>query len=402
MIINGNSLEVLQSMKSDSIDMCLTSPPYLGLRDYGVEGQLGLEPTPELYIEHMTEVFREVKRVLKDEGTLWLNIGDTYNSRISGNPSSTGITKEQSLTPRDEIDLPSKCLCMIPERLAWSLIEDGWILRNKICWYKPNGMPSPVKDRFGNKWEYVFLFSKNNKTLLWQHKKTGEWVHKQPPGTQGSEGIDWEWKEDKKVSLWYGFTYYFDLDAVKNPVAVSTIGRGKVDFGGAKGREYQPDKNDPNYNGVNPGDVFQIPSATRTMGAILGVQGAVKVPGGKGWTGHPEGGGNACQKDSRWCPPEGPNPGDFWQIPTQPFPEAHFAVFPERLCEKPIKAGCPEGGIVLDPFCGAGTVGVVAKEQGKQFIGIDIKYEYCKMAKRRIAQVSYQLNFEELIHEPAY
>jgi len=153
---------------------------------------------------------------------------------------------------------------------------------------------------------------------------------------------------------------------------------------------------------VNPGDVFQIPSATRTMGAILGVQGAVKVPGGKGWTGHPEGGGNACQKDSRWCPPEGPNPGDFWQIPTQPFPEAHFAVFPERLCEKPIKAGCPEGGIVLDPFCGAGTVGVVAKEQGKQFIGIDIKYEYCKMAKRRIAQVSYQLNFEELIHEPAY
>ena len=104
----------------------------------------------------------------------------------------------------------------------------------------------------------------------------------------------------------------------------------------------------------------------------------------------PKAGGAACQKDPRWCPPDGKNPGDFWEIPTQPFPEAHFAVFPERLCQKPIKAGCPKGGIILDPFCGAGTVGAVAKILGRKFIGIDIKKEYCEMAEKRIAKVGYQ------------
>ena len=373
MIINGNSLEVLQSMKSDSIDMCLTSPPYLGLRDYGVEGQFGLEPTPELYIEHMTEVFHEVRRVLRDGGTLWLNIGDTYSANRG---YQVADNKWKDVGNHMSMSVPNgmqpKCLCMIPERLAWSLIEDGWILRNKIIWYKPNAMPSSVRDRFSNKWEYLFLFSKQQK-------------------------------------------YYFDLDSIKEPAQDwgernrdngkfrdnpkysygDTALRGKPKQGGVGKRGYTGFNE--RYNPVltkNPGDVFQIPSETRTMGAILGVQGAVKVPGGKGWTGHPEGGGNACQKDPRWCPPEGPNPGDFWQIPTQPFPEAHFAVFPEKLCDKPIKAGCPKDGIVLDPFCGAGTVGVVAKEQGKRFIGIDIKYEYCQMAKRRIAQFGYQPNLQ--------
>ena len=312
---------------------------------------------------------------------------------------------------------------MIPERLAWSLIQDGWILRNKICWHKPNGMPSSVKDRFTNKWEYIFLFSKSRK-------------------------------------------YYFDLDAVreehKHPELVS-----KTYGGWAKSTDWNHNRSGTqglHPLGKNPGDVFTIPSETRTLGAITGVKGAVKVPGGKGWTGHPPGGEHALRKDPRWCPPEGKNPGDFWSINTQPFPQAHFAVFPEKLCEKPIKAGCPEQvcvecgkarerivekpdmskrprrsqeaktatdnhlgfkdrsagqkyqewrnqnpdktigwtscdcnagftqGTVLDPFCGAGTAGVVAKKLQRKFIGIDIKSEYTEMSEKRIKNTHAQLD----------
>jgi len=172
MIIQGDCLQVIRSFKPESIDMCLTSPPYWGLRDYGTEqifggdadcehpwgmisnksyyecsqchawkGQLGLEPTPEMYIEHMTEIFSEVKRVLKAEGSLWLNMGDTYSGSGKGSgddkpdPKFKGGGRERTLKADKDNSLPSKCLCMIPERLAWSLIQDGWILRNKIVWY---------------------------------------------------------------------------------------------------------------------------------------------------------------------------------------------------------------------------------------------------------------------------
>jgi len=341
MVINGDCLEILRAFRSGSIDMCLTSPPYWGLRDYGTgPDQLGLEPTPELYIEHMTEVFGEVKRVLKPMGTLWLNIGDTYSSspgyHSQGNLGNKNGLSSMSGKKRD-LPMAQKCLCMIPERLAWSLIQDGWILRNKIIWYKPNGMPSSVKDRFSNKWEYVYLFSKERK-------------------------------------------YYFDLDAVREPHITESNFRNQREekYGTARlsplGKGYR-EWNGP--LGKNPGDSWSIPAETRPK-AKLGNPSRI------------EGGGARYQRDPRWTPPDGPNPGDYWSIPTSPFPEAHFAVFPEKLCEKPIKAGCPEGGVVFDPFCGAGTTGVVAKQLGRKFIGIDIKFDYCKMAKRRITQVGYQ------------
>jgi len=393
MIYQGDCLNILRTFDPNSIDMCLTSPPYWGLRDYGVEqvfggdvdcehewnscgkssqrlrdpkavfeeclhpslgniclkcgawkGQLGLEPTPELYIEHMTAVFSEVKRALKDEGTLWLNMGDTY----SGNPSweSENLGNKDGLkTMRGrerKLPLPQKCLCMIPERLAWSLIQDGWILRNKCVWFKPNGMPSSVKDRFSNKWEYLFMFSKNNRTLLWQHKETKEWTKTEPLGTKGEEGIDWEWKEDKKVSLWHGFTYYFDLDAVREP--------------------------------------FNYPERTYNSETKHHSTYQLKENGNKTTGGLHDG------REQYGNPELGKNPGDVFEIPTQPFPEAHFAVFPEKLCDKPIKAGCPEGGIVLDPFCGSGTALYVAKEMGRRYIGIEINPEYIKLAEKRLAQ----------------
>ena len=364
-IIQDDCIEVMKEMPDNSIDMCLTSPPYWGLRDYGVEqifggdkdckhewknkikgkklrgtdtgyrkeiypeihlpdsnicskcgawkGQLGLEPTPEMYIEHMTMIFHEVKRVLKKEGTLWLNIGDTYSasSTHASNSGATyydGISKSygkdsgrdvRSEHKRFQDGLPQKCLCMIPERLAWSLIQDGWILRNKIIWHKPNPMPSSVKDRFSNTWEYVYMFSQSKK-------------------------------------------YYFDLDAVREKHAESSIFRAMYPVGA-----FSPDTKDSHVK----------LSTKKNTDTVM-----VKIN------------------------PLGKNPGDVFEISTQPFPEAHSAVFPEKLCEKPIKAGSPKNGIVLDPFCGAGTACLVAKQLGRYYIGIDISGKYCEMARKRIGE----------------
>ncbi len=300
-IICGDCLEVIKEMPDESVDMAITSPPYWGLRDYGTgPDQLGLEPTPELYIEHMTEIFSEVKRVLKKEGTLWLNIGDTYggsggdHKEWHKNDAGFQGNLMRGCQPKK---LMPKCLCMIPERLTWSLIQNGWILRNKIIWFKPNAMPSSVTDRFSNRWEYIFLFSKSQR-------------------------------------------YFFDLDGVREPHKESSIQRDKQGY-----------KSSP-------------------------MKGRYTMPGEK----------REGTSDQEFNNPLGKNPGDVFEINTQPFPEAHFAVFPEKLCEKPIKAGCPEGGIVLDPFCGAGTALYVAKQLRRIFIGIDIKQEYCDMCEERLAQ----------------
>jgi site-specific DNA-methyltransferase (cytosine-N4-specific) len=287
----------MQDFPNESIDMCLTSPPYWGLRDYGHGGQYGLEKTPEEYIDKMISVFHEVKRVLKKEGTLWLNIGDTYFSKTDASspfPSRPAQKDKYVMGDYRFSGMKEKCLCMIPERLAWSLIQDGWILRNKIVWYKPNGMPSSVTDRFSNKWEYIFLFSKSQK-------------------------------------------YYFDLDAVRE-ATISPPGTSSSDKGFVS-------------------NVTEHSSLRRLN-----------------------------QDTVRQWHPLGKNPGDVFKIPTQPFPEAHFAVFPPKLCEKPIKAGCPEGGIVLDPFCGAGTTLYMAQEMKRNYIGIDINQEFIKMSDKRTAQ----------------
>jgi len=201
---------------------------------------------------------------------------------------------------------------MIPERLSWSLIQNGWILRNKNIWYKPNGMPSSVKDRFSNKWEYVFMFSKSKK-------------------------------------------YYFDLDAVLEPYT-SPIDR----WGGEQVKEYKG-----KFDGYGQDSESYGSPRARTQ--------------------RPQ--GSSLERERNLRPnPDGKNPGDVFEINTQPFPEAHFAVFPEKLCEKPIKAGCPENGILLDPFCGAGTALYVAKEMRRRYVGIDVKREYVEMAEKRLAQ----------------
>jgi len=370
-IYQGDALSILQTFPDNSIDMCMTSPPYWGLRDYGVEqifggdknckhewieedvpmnfggqpgvgvkrqapyykdgwgkrgyclkcrawkGQLGLEPTPEMYIEHMTEIFHEVKRVLKKEGTLWVVIGDTYwgGGNAQGHTENTVQFGTVKTLEHGAVSKPvargtqfqSKCLCMIPECLAWAMIQDGWILRNKNIWYKHNGMPSSVRDRFSNKYEFVYMFSQAQK-------------------------------------------YYFDLDAVREAHITQ---ENRLD-GIVRNREW-------GYNSK--------------LNKIRGH----KIKGESGISQGPQFHG----KDINYSL-AGKNPGDVFEINTQPFPEAHFAVYPVKLCEKPIKAGCPKGGIVADPFSGAGTTCYTAAKLGRDFIGIEISEKYKAMSEDRI------------------
>jgi DNA modification methylase len=304
------------------------------LRDYGVEGQLGLESTPEEYVTKMVEVFREVKRVLKPEGTLWLNLGDSYASVHTGGHKSAkatvGSNKEgiqeirQSKAQPETYGLKQKDLVGIPWRVAFALQADGWYLRQDIIWHKPNCMPESVKDRCTKAHEYIFLLSKSPK-------------------------------------------YYYDAEAIAEPVAQSTIDRLAQDIDSQVGSDRVPGKT----NG--------------TMKA--------KPPryGGNKYTANPEifnrtKSGNAYDFRPRR------NKRSVWRVSTTPFKEAHFATFPEKLIEPCILAGCPVGGIVLDPFMGAGTTAVVAWKHNRNYIGFEINPDYVAIAEKRLAGTVKQVS----------
>ena len=441
-IVYGDALEILKRVPPEFVDMAMTSPPYWGLRNYGKEtckiwdenpgcrhewtpqglylqhenrnflkgsqenvigkketawirkynkiqgafchkcgawyGQLGLEPLPDMYVKHLLQIFRGLKRILKPTGSFYLNMGDTYaGSRCGSHDYRAGKYKNftgkeqyenkyEKPSPQASAQIQRKSLCMVPERVALAMVSDRWILRNKIVWHKPNPMPSSVKDRLSNTWEYLFHFVKGQK-------------------------------------------YYYNLDAIREPHKTASLGRTK-----------------------------------------------------RKWDGHREPGASWQGMDiSKMCHQSGKNPGDVFKIATKAFPEAHFAVYPEELCEMPIKAACPEyicekcgqpkrqvlktkpnpnafnirvrdvkegrikfedrkasetevkqyqekkyrsrprevviaegckcnsgfkPGIVLDPFCGAGTTCLAAKKLGKRFIGIDIRGAYCRMARKRLAK----------------
>lgn len=274
-IINADVLDGLAQLDDGSVQTCVTSPPYWGLRDYGVEGQIGLEKTPEEYVERMVGVFREVRRVLKDDGTLWLNLGDIY-----GGPSGT----------------QSKQLQGIPWRVAFALQADGWYLRQDIIWHKPNPMPESVRDRCTKAHEYIFLLSKQAR-------------------------------------------YYYDQDACREKTGneISEEEYAKLD-GRRHFHEHDLTQGMMQYN-------TEFKSATHPLGR---------------------------------------NKRSVWTVPPQSYSEAHFATFPPKLIEPCILAGCPVDGIVLDPFCGSGTTGMVALRHGRRFIGIELNAEYVDMAHRRI------------------
>lgn len=338
-IYQGDSLLVLKTFEDNSIDCCVTSPPYYALRDYGVDGQIGLEETPEKYIERLTEVFMEVHRVLKPNGTLWLNIGDSYwgggwrGSEL--NEHSGEIQKGSKGTHCGEA-MPSckgnkggykpKDLIGIPWMLAFSLRNAGWYLRQDIIWHKPNPMPESVTDRCTKSHEYIFLLSKSQK-------------------------------------------YYFDHEAIQEPC----IDQNRTNFqSGSRSNGINKDRNDNDLgersknwrpktkNCQYDGQVLNSMHIRREMGLTDYVY-TVR------------------------------NKRDVWSINVKPCKEAHFATYPEELVATCILAGCPKDGIVLDPFMGSGTTGIVANKLGRHFVGIELNPEYVEMAERRIGLEEQQL-----------
>lgn len=316
----------LKQLDAGSVNCCVTSPPYYGLRDYGVDGQIGLEPTPEEYISRLVGVFHEVWRVLRDDGTLWVNIGDSYagsNMGAANYPDKAGekqTTNKGSMSATGRTGLrfdgmKPKDLMGIPWMLAFALREDGWYLRQDIIWEKPNPMPESVRDRCTKSHEYIFLLSKS--------------PH-----------------------------YYFDAEAIAEPVAESTVER----------------------LGQN------VDAQTGTSRAVGKTNGPMKACapryGGKKYTEDPESfyrtkSGNAYEYRPKR------NKRDVWKVSTRPFKEAHFATFPPQLIKPCILAGCPEGGIVVDPFMGSGTTLVMANKLDRNCIGFDLKPDYCDMGNRR-------------------
>ncbi|MGM3309310.1 DNA-methyltransferase [Anabaena sp. WFMT] len=273
-IINGEALDSLKKLPDSLVQTVITSPPYYGQRDYCSEKQIGTEESPDEYINRLLEIFDEIKRVLKEDGTLWINLGDKY---IDGS------------------------LAGLPWKLALALKERGWILRSDIIWYKPNAMPSSVKNRPTTDHEYMFLFAKSAK-------------------------------------------YYYDADAIREPHVT-----------------------------------FSENSKMRGGRNHLGKKGGTPEQG--------KNSGNSNLHNGRWDQafhPKGRNKRTVWEVPLSKFRDAHFAVFPEQLIEPCILAGSSEGGIVLDPFFGAGTVGLVSMKKGRRFMGIELNEDYCKIASRRI------------------
>lgn len=318
-ILQGDALAVLKTLPSESVNCAITSPPYWGLRDYGADGQLGLEKTPEEYVANMVKVFREVKRVLKKEGTFWLNLGDSYYANRSENGQSYDDNEVQRKRSggRDHPYLKPKDIVGIPWRVAFALQADGWYLRQDIIWAKPNPMPESVTDRCTKSHEYVFLLTKNSK-------------------------------------------YYFDNEAIKE----------RAIYGGTEERKER-----------------QNDEAKRQPTALMnGIRKRDKRAGeGRIAYGGKRNGEEGQGQESFVSIPEMRNKRSVWTVTTKPFKEAHFATFPEALIEPMILAGCPKGGLVLDPFMGAGTTGLVAKKLDRNYLGIELNPAYIKIAEDRLA-----------------
>lgn len=326
MIIQGDALSVLKTLKDESVNCCVTSPPYYNLRDYGVDGQIGLEETPEEYIQNLVEVFREVRRVLKKDGTLWVNIADSYAGSGKGRSkdgrrkagydlqNTSAGTINGTLVRTPGCGCKPKDLLGIPWMLAFALRADGWYLRQDIIWHKPNTMPESVKDRCTKSHEYIFLFSKTRR-------------------------------------------YYFDYEAIKEPC----VGFDKSSPRGSKGtfRE-NAGRRKGNSRTFRGGGVYtNNQSFNNSANVRRETHGNVPNESGKR------------------------NRRSVWIVATSGYKDAHFATFPPKLIAPCVLAGCPAGGVVLDPFAGSGTTGMVASEHGRDFVLIELNEEYVKLCEER-------------------
>lgn len=336
-LIVADALAGLAGLEPESVQCCVTSPPYWGLRDYGVAGQIGLEATPAEYVARMVEVFEAVRRVLRSDGTLWLNLGDCYatGAGLVGDHPGGGEQGErwkgrgqvvQTKNPRANIPLgpmtqpnrmpqaglKPKDLAGIPWRVAFALQAAGWWLRSDIVWSKPNPMPESVTDRPTRAHEYLFLLSRSGR-------------------------------------------YYYDAEAAREPA----IG-GVSDFVGGWGAGDEP----------------------RTAVGFMGANGKAERPENEAKRQEL----SAAAKARATSDNPTRNARTVWEIATAPYPEAHFATFPPELPRRCILAGSRRGDTVLDPFAGAGTTGLVADQLGRDFIGVELNPAYAVLAERRIRE----------------
>jgi DNA modification methylase len=318
-ILRGDVRKVLPTLPSDYFDCIVTSPPYWSLRDYGHPDQIGMEPTMQEFVDTMVEIGKELRRVLKPEGTMWFNIGDTYAGDMGGTPMPPETLAKSKVRPEatrgtasgycpshdiKAHGLGNKNLCMIPNRVAIAMQDDGWIIRSEIIWHKPNPMPESVKDRPTRAHEKVWLMTKSEK-------------------------------------------YFYDADAIREPISPIMLKQIKEGYNGEDTKEY-------NEGGAQ--------SASGTKKRIIE---------------------NAQKRIEAGEDPRGANAQNVWSIKKRSFADAHFATMPKELAEKCIKAGCPVGGRVLDPFGGAGTTGAAANVLGRNATLIELNDEYAAMAEKR-------------------
>lgn len=334
-ILIGDVRDRLAELPEESVDCVVTSPPYWGLRDYGVDGQIGMESTLVEHLAVMIEVFRLVRRVMKPEATLWLNYGDCYATKPNGR--SAAATKAAGTDDRTFRDKPfstvggalkPKDLCMIPNRLAIALQDDGWWVRSEIIWGKPNPMPdSSGRYRPSTAHEKLFLLSKSAKC-------------------------------------------HYDSEAVRMPAAESSEARWAQDIKGQAGSAR-----------ANAGGKTNGP-----MKAVGGVYSKSYAGFNDRWDGMTKAEQQANGRLLRNYEPDiSPIiPPQVWNIATAGFAEAHFATFPPALVAPCIMAGCPKGGLVLDPFGGAGTTGLVADHMGRDAVLIELNEDYAEIARRRL------------------
>ena len=359
-IYQGDVIEQLKLFPDASIDTVIDSPPYWGLRDYGIEGQWGLEDDFHDYLDKLQLMMNELKRIIKPTGSVWINLGDTYGGGVGGSQEQSfqrikGIETNKYPERKKKYHTMKKSLHAIPERFYIGSIDNGWKARNHIPWVKMNHMPESVKDRFTKMWESLFFFVKSEK-------------------------------------------YYFNLDAVREKSLTQTTpfnvrireakkGAGQLKLGespkawkaseaelethNSKGERKQDNtlgadgKPKANYKGFN--ERWQNKAQDQYTKRVLDER------------------ENGAQHDNPLGNPNGKNPGDVFFINPKPFKEAHFATFPEDLPLKILRCACPPGGFVLDPFFGAGTVGVAAEKLGLNWVGIELNPEYVKIARKRLA-----------------
>ena len=338
-ILTGDCRNLLKALPSESVNCCVTSPPYWGLRDYGHPDQIGQEPTPEQYVEVMRSVFAEVRRALRDDGTLWLNLSDSYYGSWGNYAAADGRAKARDKQRAERCGmfrppmargsgpngLKPKDLCGIPWRVAFALQADGWYLRSDIIWHKPNPMPESVRDRPTRAHEYLFLFSKSRR-------------------------------------------YYYDAAAIKEPPSASFLKELERGYNG---------------HGTKPFGKTRAQDASLAKHRII-ERFRLRLDKQRGY-GRRHAGFNArwerlTSEERKLC---GVSKRSVWTVPTAGYRGMHTATYPPALIRPCILAGCPPRGLVLDPFAGTGTTGMVALELGRRALLMELNPEYAKLIRER-------------------